>query len=92
MPIITVEEMKKYLRVDHNDDNDLIEYLITASEKRCMDIVRTDDPAVFQELDVAKLAVMYAVAYQYEHREDADNHALNLSLRGLLFGERKAGF
>ncbi len=92
MPIISVQEMKQYLRVDHDDDDSLIAYLISASEKRCMDIARLEDASDFYELEEAKLAVMYAVAYQYEHREDADNDEMNLSLRALLFGNRKAGF
>lgn len=35
---------------------------------------------------------MYAAAYLYEHREEADHNELLLSLRALLMGERKAGF
>lgn len=33
-----------------------------------------------------KTAVLYAVAYLYEHREDADHHHLMMNLRYLLFG------
>ena len=32
------------------------------------------------------------VAYLYEHREEADHSALNLTLRSLLFGIREEGF
>ena len=39
-----------------------------------------------------KIAVMFTAAYFYEHREEADHHALNLTLRALLFGSRKEGF
>ena len=39
-----------------------------------------------------KIAVMFTAAYLYEHREEADHHALNLTLRALLFGSRKEGF
>jgi hypothetical protein len=35
---------------------------------------------------------MYAAAYLYEHREEADHHALIITLRSLLFGDRKAEF
>jgi len=35
------------------------------------------------------VAVLYAVGYLYEHREDADHHALTLTLRSLLFGIRE---
>lgn len=89
---VTLEEMKQYLRVDHDDDDSLIDYLITASEKRCMDVARVDDRTLFRALENAKISVMYAVAFQYEHREDLNQNDLNLSLRALLFGDRKAGF
>ena len=39
-----------------------------------------------------KIAVMFTVAYLYEHREEADHHAMDLTLRALLFGSRKEGF
>nr|DAK77205.1 MAG TPA: hypothetical protein [Caudoviricetes sp.] len=35
---------------------------------------------------------MYAVAYLYEHREEADHHQLTIDLRSLLFGMRKEEF
>jgi ATP-dependent helicase/DNAse subunit B len=57
-----------------------------------MDIARMDEKAQFEELETSRIAVMYAVAYQYEHREDSDHHALVMSLRSLLSGIRKAGF
>ncbi len=80
---VTVEEMKSYLRVDFEDDDALIENFISAAKKQCMDILRTDD-----EADL----VMFTVAYLYEHREEADHHAMDLTLRALLFGSRKEGF
>ena len=41
---------------------------------------------------MSKIAVMYAVAYLYEHREDADHRALTVGLRALLFGIREPEF
>lgn len=90
--IVSLEEMKQFLRVDFEDDDVLLEHLILASERLCMDVARMDDAEEFAEEKNARIAVMYAVAYQYEHREDADYHALVLSLRSLLFGIRKEGF
>ena len=79
---VTLEEMKNYLRVDFDADDALIESLITAAEKTCMDILRTDDPAILAETQNGI----------YEHREEADHHALNLTLRAMLFGSREAKF
>ena len=90
--VVTVEEMKNYLRVDFEDDDSLIGNFITAAEKQCMDILRTDDEADLAAAQNGKTAVMFTVAYLYEHREEADHHALSLTLRALLFGSRKEGF
>ena len=54
--------------------------------------LRMEDQQEFEQSPNAKIAVQYAVAYQYERREEADHHALTLTLRALLFGERKPGF
>ncbi len=90
--IVTVEEMKNYLRVDFSDDDSLLENLITAAEKQCMDILRTDDANDLSDCENGKLAVMFTTAYLFEHREEADHHALMLTLRALLFGSREAMF
>lgn len=90
--LVTLEEMKNYLRVDFEDDDALIVALITSAQRICMDIIRTEDIEVFYACDNAKAAVMYTVAYMYEHREEADPHALTITLRSLLFGARREAF
>lgn len=90
--VVTLEEMKNYLRVDYDDDDSLIESIIRASEKICMDVARMDDAGEFAAVANAKIAVQYTAAYLYEHREDADHHALTLTLRALLSGSRKEAF
>jgi len=90
--IVSLEEMKQYLRVDFPDDDSLIEYFLSGAEKICMDIMRTDDANTLKSEPNAKTAVLYTVAYLYEHREDADHHALMITLRALLFGSRREGF
>ena len=110
MALITLEEAKKYLRVDYSDDDGLIGSLLSSSLHLCADIARLtaeewedidsekvrsirftgDDIRTVRE--VMKTAILYSLAYLYEHREDADHHALTLTLRSLLFGIRKEGF
>ena len=89
---VTLNEMKNYLRVDYDDDDALIESMVRSSEKICMDIIRTDDRSVLEQDENAKTAVLYATAYLYEHREEADHHAMMLTLRALLSGSRKEAF
>ena len=86
---ITVDEVKQYLRVDYSEDDSLIEGMIAAAKKQCMDILRTDDEEELEAAANGTLAVLFTVAYLYEHREEADHHALNLTLRALLFGSRE---
>lgn len=90
--LVTLEEMKGYLRVDYDEDDALIENMVGAAEKVCMDVARMDDEGEFAGVENAKVSVMYAAAYLYEHREEADHHALTLTLRALLSGSRKEAF
>lgn len=90
--IITLDEMKNYLRVDHEDDDALIQSLIMSSQQLCMDVARISDEELFEKEPCTKIAVMYAVAYQYEHREEANHLELILSIRALLAGIRQEGF
>lgn len=91
--IVSLEEMKNYLRVDTSEDDDLISTLIKSAEKICLAIVRQDKEKIIKEnFEEYKLAVLYTVAYLYEHREEADHHELTITLRSMLFGVRKAEF
>lgn len=92
MPI-TLEEMKSYLRVDYDDDDELLSTLLQTACHLCADTARVDvkDLNKKSSADI-KTAILYTVAYLYEHREDADHHALQLTLRSLLFSQREAAF
>ena len=89
--IVNLDEMKGYLRVDFDDDDALIENFITTGQNLCADIARLSVDEL-GAIPSSKIAVMYAVAYLYEHRENANYKELALSLRSLLFGIRKEGF
>ena len=91
--IVSLEEVKEYLRVEGTEEDALLEGLIATAQTLCMDVARITETADFDGLDnSAKTAVLYAVAYLYEHREEADHHELILTLRALLFGIRQEGF
>lgn len=91
--MVTLEEMKQYLRVDFDDDDSLISSLITSSFKLCQSVARLETQREINKYqEEFKTAVLYSVAYLYEHREDADHKALTLTIRSLLFGVRKAEF
>lgn len=91
--IVTLDEAKEYLRVDSGDEDSLLLSLLAAAQNICMDVARISEEADFSgDADHAKAAVLYTVAYLYEHREEADHRELLLTLRALLFGIRREGF
>ena len=89
--IVNFDEMKGYLRVEFDDDDALIESFITTGQNLCADIARLSVDEL-SAIPSSKIAVMYAVAYLYEHREDADHHQLTISIRSLLEGVRRSVF
>lgn len=42
--------------------------------------------------ETMKVAILYTCAYFFEHREEADHHALTMTLRSLLFAIREGAF
>ena len=87
MAHLTLDEAKKYLRIDYADEDELIENEISAAEHLVADVLRMDSLD-----DTDSPLVTAALAYLNEHREEADHHALLLSLRAILFGERSPSF
>ena len=66
--------------------------LLRAAQRLCEDIARLDETHFDASGGTAKAAVLFTLAYLYEHREEADHHALVLTLRNLLMGIREEGF
>lgn len=93
---VTLDEAKTYLRVSSSDEDELIKSLITTATEMVQDIARFSDEewesGEEKILIRMRIAILYTVAYLYEHREEADHSQLNLTLRALLFGVRKEGF
>lgn len=84
--------VKNYLRVDYDDDDGIIEDMIRSATSLVMDIARVDREEDLENVKNSKMAVLYAIGYLYEHREEADHHALAISLRNLLFAAHEGGF
>lgn len=90
--VISLEEAKLYLRLDSDEEDAFIEKLILAAESLCGDIARLDQAELAANVATTRIAILYAVAYLYEHREDANQVELVAMLKCLLFGIRKAVF
>jgi uncharacterized phage protein (predicted DNA packaging) len=91
MPV-TLEEAKNYLRVESGDEDGLISDLLSTAMQMCRDVARADDATLNENAAITRIAVLYTVAYLYEHREEANHRALQLTLRALLFGIREEAF
>ena len=104
MALITLEDAKNYLRVDTDADDALIGSLLLSAGRLCADVARLtevewsqvngepheEDSAETVSLRASlRVAVYFTLAFLYEHREEADHHALTLTLRSLLFSVRE---
>ncbi|HEL2318880.1 TPA: phage gp6-like head-tail connector protein [Streptococcus suis] len=85
--MVSLAEAKQYLKVEHDDEDGLIEQLLETSKQLCEDILRQSTYS-----DVLKTAILYGVTYLYEHREDANHKELKVTLYHLLLAERKDVF
>lgn len=92
MAVVALEEAKQYLRVDSGDEDAFIIGLIETGEQMCADMARMETAELEKHLSMTRIAVLYAVGYLYEHREEADHEDLVQTLRSLLFGVRKEVF
>ncbi len=90
--LVTLSEAKNYLRVDSADDDKTIRRLMKAAEQMVMDIARMDKKEISQAGDTARTAVLYATAYLYEHREEADHGELAETMKNLLSAVRREAF
>ena len=101
MALISLEEAKGYLRVDTADEDAMIGILISAAERLCADVARLsdekwevvrydpEDVSLLPIRETMKVAILYALGYLFEHREEADHHDLVLTLRSILFAIRE---
>ena len=85
---VSLKEAKKYLRVDHDDDDTIIRKFIRAAETLCEETLRK----AVEPIAINKVAVLFAVAYLYKHRENADMDELTRMLRYILATEREVAF
>ena len=90
--LVPLEEVKQYLRIDNNEEDTLLESFSQTGQQLCVALLRVKDLAEVEERATVRIAMLYAVSYLYEHREEADHRGLALTLRALLFGVRREVF
>ena len=87
--MLTLQEVKQYLRVDFEDDDTLLLSLISTAKQLIMDVGRMDEERFSENEDVVRTAMLYTVSYLYENRNTADFSKLTLTLRAMLFAQRE---
>ena len=87
--MVTLQEVKQYLRIDFEDDDTLLLSLISTAKQLVMDVGRTDEERFSENEDVVRTAMLYTVSYLYENRNTADFSKLTLTLRAMLFAQRE---
>ena len=87
--MVTLQEVKQYLRIDFEDDDTLLLSLISTAKQLVMDVGRMDEERFSENEDVVRTAMLYTVSYLYENRNTADFSNLTLTLRAMLFAQRE---
>jgi len=90
--VITLEEVKLYLKIDGDEDNTLITDLIYAAEELCQDILRFPLTEFTDVPETVKQALLFAIGNLYELREAVDMKALIEFMTRLLFAYRREGW
>ena len=87
--MVTLQEVKQYLRIDFEDDDTLLLSRISTAKQLVMDVGRMDEERFSENEDVVRTAMLYTVSYLYENRNTADFSKLTLTLRAMLFAQRE---
>ena len=87
--ILTVEEVKIHLRIQHDEEDEYIESLIAQAQGAAEDYCRTE----FQNaaLEPVRLAVLLMVSHYYENRDNPDRQvylAMRTAFENLLYPHR----
>lgn len=87
--IISVDELKEHLRLQHEDEDEYIESLLSMAEAAAADFCLTQwsDSAP----EPVRLAVMLMASHYYEYRDSPDRFALRamrMSFEALLWPYR----
>lgn len=86
--LVSLEEAKAYLKIEYDEEDDLLLSLIASAEDLCATILRKDLP----EDDTVRVAVLYAVSYLFDSRGETNMTELVEMLKAILSSKREAIF
>lgn len=87
--IISLEEVKLFLRVDSGEEDTLITKFIIVAEDICQGIIRYELTEFENIPECIKQSILYAVVNMYEQRENFDVKNVIETMTRLLFSYRK---
>ena len=87
--MITLKEARNYLRVDYEEDDSLIQNLLSTAKNLVMDVGRMDESALAENEETVRTAMLFVLGYLYENRSNPDYQKLTLNLRSILFAQRE---
>ena len=91
--MVGLDEAKIYLKLESNEEDTLVSSFLETSTKLCLDILRKSlSEASANEGGLLRTAILYGVAYLYEHCELANHKELKETLFHLLLADRKDFF
>lgn len=90
--IVPLEEIKSYLRIDYDDEDELLTELASTAELYVADVLYTPVAELDENDGAIRMAILYTVAYLSEHREEANYTKLLTTIRDMLFGDREERF
>lgn len=90
---ISLDEAKSYMRIDYDDEDSYILSLIHMATTLVYDMITKDSNDLTPEnLEIIRIAVLYATAYMYDHRDNPNYSSMLKTLRAILFPIRKVQF
>ena len=87
--ILTIEEVKAHLRIQHDEEDDLIEGFIAQAEAVAEDYCRVQFEDTAPE--PVRLAVLLMVSHYYENRDNPDRQVymtMRIAFENLLYPYR----
>ena len=87
--ILTVDEVKTHLRIQHDEEDEYLESLIAQAQGAAEDFCRTEFRAAAPE--PVRLAVLLMVSHYYENRDNPDRQvylAMRMAFENLLYPHR----
>lgn len=87
--VVTLEEAKLFLKVDSDEENDLITKFLLTSEDLCEGILRYPLSEFEEVPEIIKESILYSAVNMYENRDNFNSKEIIETISRLLFSYRR---